>query len=240
MTFAMSRCFSRLKLSRLSLERSPLSRPRWSGATMAAFAIVLALSPWSLCAQRVGGRGSHGNPAGTAKGEPAEDSELKDFNRAVALQATPQQADLFQQLVKDTTAAVAKAGDLQQHPERMKEDASILAYVVEVARDSSHDFLEELSHAQKSGLKVWRKNVEKADSDVGRSWKALSRDLEEKAGDAQRIAADNERLQKALAKSLDEQWNLAEKMGIPPRRSDTGDHSGDGVTGLRSRTVREL
>ena len=232
----MIRRFSRLKLSRL-----PMMRLLWLRASITAFAIVLALSPWSLPAQRVGGRGGHGNPAGTAKGEPAEYSELKDFNRAVALQATPQQADLFQQLVKDTTAAVAKAGDLQQHPERMKEDASILAYVVEAARDSSHDFLEELSHPQKSGLKVWRKNVEKADAEVGRAWKALSKDLAEKAGDAQRIAADNEKLQKALAKSLDEQWNLAEKMGIPPRRSDAGDHLGaDGATGLRSRTAREL
>ena len=67
------------------------------------------------------------------KGVPAEDNELKDFNRAVALQATPQQVDLFRQLAKDTTAAAAKAENLAQHPEKIREDASILAYVVEVA-----------------------------------------------------------------------------------------------------------
>jgi hypothetical protein len=229
MTFAMIRRFSRLPLSRL-----PLSR-----LTVAALAIVLALSPRSLLAQRGGGRGGHGNPVGAAKGVPAEDNELKDFNRAVALQATPQQVDLFRQLAKDTTAAAAKAENLAQHPEKIKEDAGILAYVVEVARDGSHDFLAELSHPQKSGLKVWRKNVEKADADVGRSWKALSRDLAQKAADDKRIGADNERLQKALAKSLDEQWNLAEKMGISPRRSDAADHSSpDGVPDLRSRSVR--
>jgi hypothetical protein len=211
MTFAMIRRFSRTQsLSRL---------------LMAALGIVLAFSPCSLWAQRGGGRGGHGNPAGSSKGEPAESDELKDFNRAVALQATPQQVELFQQLAKDTTAAAAKAGNLLQHPERIKEDAGILAYVVEVARESSHDFLDGLSHPQKSGLKAWRRNVEKADADVGRSWKALSRDLAQKAGDDKRIAADNDKLQKALAKSLNEQWNLAEKMGIPTRRSDTDDHS---------------
>ncbi len=215
MTFAMIRRFSRLTLSRLPLSRLPLSRLSFSRLTMAALAIVLALGPWSLWAQHGGGRSGHGNPAGAVKGVPAEDNELKDFNRAVALQATPQQVDLFRQLAKDTTAAAAKAENLAQHPEKIKEDASILAYVVEVARDGSHDFLAELSHPQKSGLKSWRKNVEKADAEVGKSWNALSKDLALKAVDDKRIAADNARLQKALAKSLDEQWNLAEKMGIP-------------------------
>ncbi len=240
MTFAMIRRFSRLTFSRLLLSRLTLSRLPLSPLTMAALAIVLTLSPWSLWAQHGGGRGGHGNPAGAAKGEPAEDNELKDFNRAVALQATPGQVELFRQLAKDTTAAAAKAENLLQHPERMKEDAGILAYVVEVARDGSHDFLEGLSHPQKSGLKAWRKNVEKADADVGRNWKALSKDLAQKAADDKRIAADNESLQKALAKSLSEQWNLAEKMGIPPRRSDTDDHSGaDGVIDLRSRFAKD-
>jgi len=36
----------------------------------------------------------------------------------------------------------------------------------------------------------------------------------------QRIAAGNDKLQKAQAKSSDEKRNLAEKMGIPPRRPD--------------------
>jgi len=229
MTFAI------MMIRRFSL---PLSRLRLSRLTMAALAIVLVVSPWSLWAQRGGGRGAHSNAAGVPKSEPAEDNDLKDFNRAVALQATPQQVDLFRQLAKDTTAAAAKAENLAQHPEKIKEDASILAYVVEVARDGSHDFLAELSHPQKSGLKTWRKNVERADADVGRSWKALTRDLEQKVDD-KRIAADNERLQKALAKSLDEQWNLAKKMGISPRRSDAADHTGpDGVPDLRSRSVR--
>ena len=245
MTFAIIRRFWRTQLlSRLSFLRLIMSRPTlscltFSRLTMAALAIVLAFSPYSLWAQRGGGRGGHGSPAGAAKGEPAEDDELKNFNRAVALQATPQQVDLFQQLAKDTTAAAAKSENLLQHPEKMKEDAGILAYVVEVARDSSHDFLAGLSHPQRSGLKAWRKNVEKADADVGRSWKALSRDLAEKAGDDKRIAADNDKLQKALAKSLNEQWNLAEKMGIPPPRSDTHDHSSaDGVIEVRSTLAR--
>ena len=213
MTFAMIRRFSRLTLSRLPLSRLPLSRLSFSRLTMAALAIVLALGPWSLWAQHGGGRSGHGNPAGAVKGVPAEDNELKDFNRAVALQATPQQVDLFRQLAKDTTAAAAKAENLAQHPEKIREDASILAYVVEVARDGSHDFLAELAPAE-IWIEVMAKTLKKP-SEVGKSWNALSKDLALKAVDDKRIAADNARLQKALAKSLDEQWNLAEKMGIP-------------------------
>jgi hypothetical protein len=110
--------------------------------------------------------------------------------------------------------------------------------VVEVARDGSRDFLAGLSHEQKSGLKIWRRNVEKADSEVGRSLKALSKGLEQTPANDKRVADDNARLQQALTKSFAEQWNLASKMGIPPPKPDGNSQSG-GPKDLRSRTPRD-
>jgi hypothetical protein len=189
-----------------------------------AVVMIVALGPQSLWSQRGAGRGGHGGAATTPKGEPSEDDSLKDFSRAVALQADAQQVDLFQQLIKDTTAAADKTADLAQHPERISQQADILAYVVEVARGESHDFIEALSRAQKSGLKTWWKNVEKADTEVGKSWKALSKDLTRDAGDEKRLAADNLNLQQALARFLAEQGKLAQRMSMPPRPTEGGDH----------------
>ena len=218
-------------IRRVSCTRS-LSR-----LSVAALTIVLTFCPWPLLAQRGGGRGTHGNSPGPSKSEPGESDELKDFSRAIALQATPEQVDLFQQLSKDTTAAADKARNLAQHPENMKEDSGILAYVVEVARDSSRDFLAGLSHAQKSGLKAWRKNVEKADIEVGKTWKALSKDMAQKTTDEKQAAADNDKLEQALTKSFTEQWNLALRMGIPRPKPDSGDRPG--AKDLRPRVARD-
>lgn len=206
---------------------------------LVAIVIIIAICPLPLQAQRGGGRGSHGGTATTPKGEPAEDNSLKDFSRAIALQADAGQIDLFHQLTKDTTTAADKAGDLAQHPERIKQQADILAYVVEVARGESHDFIQELSRAQRSGLKTWRKNVERADAEVGKSWKTLSKDLTRDSGGEKRLAADNLNLQQSLAKLLTEQGRLAQRMSIPLGSSEGDDHpGGQGPIDLHARPLR--
>lgn len=199
-----------------TMSRLPLLRLSLLSLVTAALAIALTFFPCSLLAQHGGGRGTHSIPSGAAKGEPAEDDALKGFSHAIALQATPDQVELFQQLRKDTAAAAKKADNLAQHPEKMKEDATILAYVVETALESSHDFLTELSPAQKSGLKAWKKNVEKAGGEVDKNWKALNKTLEQDFRDDRQAVAENSRLQQSLARSLAELEKLAEKMSIPP------------------------
>jgi hypothetical protein len=141
---------------------------------------------------------------------------MKEFSRGFALQANAPQVSLFQILAKDTVAAKDKVEDLVLHPEKTKDQADILAYVVENALDESHDFLKGLSDAQKSGLKAWKKNVEKADSDVDKCWKTLNQVLVRQKTDDKRIGSDAEKLGKALENLETEQWNLARKMGIQP------------------------
>jgi hypothetical protein len=213
------------------------SKKRRMGRPAMVLPLVLALllSPVSLLAQRGGGRGGRGTTSGPKGGVPETD-EMKDFKRALALQATEPQIALFQILAKDMGTAKEKVGDLAKHPERTREQAGILAYVVENARDESHDFLRGLSDTQKSGLKAWKKKVEKADSDVSKRWKGLTQDIAREKIDGKRMAADAEKLSEALEKSLTEQWRLVGKMGIQP--PPDGNHTGDGGAGdSRSTTL---
>jgi hypothetical protein len=134
-------------------------------------------------------------------------------------------------------AARDKAGDLAQHPERARDQAGLLAYVVEHARDDSQEFLKGFSDTQKSGLKAWKKKVEKASSEVGKRWKALNHDIAQRKVADKQMAADAEKLESALTKFDTEQWNLGKKMGIQPPPVE-GDHAGDHGTGnLPPRTL---
>ena len=71
--------------------------------------IVLVMNPYALLAQRRGGRG-----AGTANapGGVSSSDDLKDFKRALALQASPDQVVQFRRLTESTQVARKSAQDL--------------------------------------------------------------------------------------------------------------------------------
>ena len=80
-------------------------------ATLALGIILL------LCSLRPAGQ--HGGHGGGRRGAPGSagsagtsDSGLQDFNHALAVQATPDQASRFQSLAKSTEAARKQAQDL--------------------------------------------------------------------------------------------------------------------------------
>lgn len=178
-----------------------------------AFVIVLVLCPCSLLAQRGGGRGGRGSTGG-ASGSPSETQEMKDFKLGAAVQANERQVALFQALAKDAEVARSQAGELVRLGKMTPDQFTILGAAIETARDESKNFLSSLSEQQKSGLKASRKNVEKAGSDVGKNWDALNQQFERTNKNDQQIAAEMTKLEKALAKFVTEQWDLADKMGI--------------------------
>lgn len=187
-------------------------------AALFTIATILLLCPFSLLAQRAGGggRGGRGGSGSGPKPLPAESEEMKDFKNAIAMQANEQQVSWFLALTKDTRFARNKAEDLTQHPATAKDQAATLAVAVEKARSESRDFLENLNDAQKTGLKPLRKNLEKAESEVGKSWKALNQDLGRSKIEDRRVTEETEKLEKALAKFETEQLSLGGKMGIQP------------------------
>jgi hypothetical protein len=142
--------------------------------------IVLLMNPFALLAQR---RGGHG--AGTARAPVGASStdDLKDFKRAVALQARPDQVVQFRRLTEGTEVARKSAQDLLKLAESASKSdlfrsTNPLTSALEVAQSENQKFLETFSTVQKSGLKEVTKKLDKANSDVTKHRKALTRDLE--------------------------------------------------------------
>ncbi len=81
--------------------------------TVLALGIVLLFCSDQVLGQHGGhgGGGRGGAPRGTGSSEPSN-SNLQDFNHALAVQATPDQVSQFQALAKSTEAARKQAQEL--------------------------------------------------------------------------------------------------------------------------------
>jgi ribonuclease D len=145
---------------------------------------------------------------------------MKDFNRAIALQATPDQVAQFQQLTKSTEAVRNEAQNLIQLAENAnKPDSSRYADLndaIEEAQRNNRQFVRSFSAPQQSGLKPLTKKLTKADSDVSKQSKALTQELGRSEIDGKKIANVVEKLDKALTGFQAEQLDIGKEMGIQP------------------------
>jgi hypothetical protein len=179
--------------------------------------IVLLLNPQTLLAQRLGG---HGAGIARAPSGISSTDDLKDFKRAVALQASPDQVVQFRRLTEGTQVARRSAQDLLKLAENAsKTDLSrstrLLTSALEEAQSDNQNFLQSFSAVQKSGLKEVTKQLDKANSDVTMRSKALTRDLERSRIDGQRIVSGvAEKLDKALGDLQARQLAIGREMGI--------------------------
>jgi hypothetical protein len=178
--------------------------------------IVLLMNPCALQAQR---RGGHG--AGTARAPVGASSadDLKDFKRAVALQASPDQVVQFRRLTEGTQVARKSAQDLLKLAENASKSdffrsTNPLTSELEVAQSENRKFLESFSAVQKSGLKEVTRKLDKANSDVTKRSKALTRDLEHSRITGQQISGAAEKLDKALSDLQVRQLAIGKEMGI--------------------------
>jgi len=181
--------------------------------------IVLLVSPYMLLAQHGGhGAGAARPPAGASN--PASNSDMNDFSRAIALQATPEQVAWFQQLTKSTEAARKEAQSLIHQAESANKPESSryanLSDSVEEAQSNSQRFVRSFSTPQQSGLKPLIKKLSKADSDVSRQSKGLAQELARSEIDHKKIANVVEKLDKALTGFQTEQLEIGKEMGIQP------------------------
>jgi hypothetical protein len=178
--------------------------------------IVLLMNPHTLLAQRRGGRG-----AGTASAPTgvSRTDDLKDFKRAIALQATPGQALQFRQLTESTQIARKSTQDLLKlAANASKTDlfrtTNPSASVLEEVKSDNQTFLQSFSAVQKSGLKEVTKKLGKANSDVTKRSKALTRDLERPRIAGRQISGGAEKLDKALSDLQARQLAIGSEMGI--------------------------
>jgi hypothetical protein len=166
-----------------------------------ACGIVLLMSPHALLAQHGGHGAGVGRPS-TGPSNPAPNSDMSDFSRAVALQATPDQIARFQQSKKSTDAAKKLAQDITQASFTQTKDTSQpnsslyagLNDAVEDAQSTNLQFLRSFSASQQSGLKPLIKKLSKADADVSKQSKALAQELERSESSGKKLASVVEKL----------------------------------------------
>ena len=186
--------------------------------------IVLMMNPYALLAQH---RGGHG--AGTARppGGESRTDDLKDFKRAIALQANPDQVLQFRRLTESTQVARTTAQDLVKLADNANKtdlfrSTDHLASALEKAQTDNQHFLQSFSDGQKSGLKEITKKLGKANSDVTKRSKALTRDLERPRIAVQQISGAAEKLDKALSDFQTRQLAIGNEMGIQSEGSSQG------------------
>jgi hypothetical protein len=169
-------------------------------------------------AQHRGGRGAGGKTGSTGVGD-TESPEAKEFERAAALQARPEQVTAFQRLTKSDEAARKKAADFLQHaqsadqPDLFHYSNSIIV-AVEEAQSENVLFLQSFSNPQKTGLKELIKKLEKANSDLTKEDKALNRELERSNVIEKQLAEIVQRLDKALVDFQTWHAAIGPEMGI--------------------------
>jgi hypothetical protein len=179
--------------------------------------IALLVCPQALIAQRGGHGAGVGRPSAGAS-NPAPNNDINDFNRAIALQATPDQIAQFQQLTKSTEAARNKAQNLIQHTEN-NADSSLYADLNDAVGETQSNyqrFVGSFSTSQQTGLKPLTKKLGKTDFAVSKQSKALTQELGRSPIDSKKIANVAEKLDDALTSLRTEQFDIGKEMGIQP------------------------
>lgn len=180
--------------------------------------IFVLLAPCFLFGQRRGGRGSGGRTAPSGGGD-TETDEAKQFERAAAIQARPEQVTQFQAMTKSDQAARTSTQDLLQHagtadqPDLFHYTKSITVAVDEAQSESSQ-FLHSFSDRQKKELKELTKKLGRASSDVTKENKALSRELERSKVNGKHLSEVAKKLDDALGDFQSRQVAVGTEMGI--------------------------
>ncbi|MGA8067564.1 MAG: hypothetical protein WCA47_09550, partial [Terriglobales bacterium] len=171
-------------------------------------AIVLFVSPGAILAQRGAGGGAGAAAGGGRNTMPiicvhdcpalreglSSDDSLKNFRRAMAIQATPEQRAAFAKIAQYAEQAsdqlLTFRQSLQPSPaaSALSDRVAALDDAVAKARAGHLNFVTALSAAQKSGLKDVTAKLEKADSDLDKQIKTFDQIVHTPKPDTEPIA----------------------------------------------------
>jgi hypothetical protein len=217
--------------------------PMFSRGSRSAFAIalpivgiVLLAAPGGLHAQRGGGGGGAGMGGAPRNATPiicvhdcpelrdglSPTDDLKNFRRALAVQATAEQRAAFAKVAQYTQSA---SDDVQTFrkalppvlastasPSALPDRAATLDQAVAQARAGNQNFLTSLSSEQKSGLQDLTKRLAKADFDLDKQIKTFDQIVHAPKPETGPIAASAAALDQALASFQSEQLALGREM----------------------------
>jgi hypothetical protein len=195
---------------------------RPSGLTMLLFGLVLLAAPGSTFAQHGGGTAVGSGTSAGGAGAPSgvsEKDDLKNFHRAMEVQATDDQRAAFASIAKDLQDASDRLQLLQKAPASVSlppeiETAAAVNHDLEKARTATRNFLASFSPAQKSALKEIIRKLEKADSDLDRESRSFDQLIQVAKPPAEQIAGSAAPLLRALTGFQSEQLSLGREMSI--------------------------
>jgi hypothetical protein len=146
--------------------------------------------------------------------------DLKDFRRAMAVQATAEQRAAFAKVAQYAQAASV---ELQKFRKSLQQSAASTALAdrttsldaaIENALAGNKNFLTSLSAKQKSGLQDATKKLERADFELDRQMKALDQIVHTPKPESEAIAGSAATLDKVLENFQSEQLALGGEMSI--------------------------
>lgn len=195
--------------------------------------ITLLATPRGMQAQHGGGGGGGGRGMGGAgmsggPGRPdgvSEKDDLKEFHRAMAVQATPEQRAAFAKVAQYAQDASDRLQTFRESLHKLsasstifdpatKERATTLDQAIESARGGNQNFLTSFSSKQKTGLQETTKKLGKADSELDKQIKTLDQIVQTPKPGIEQISSAAASLDKALASFQDEQLALGREMSI--------------------------
>ncbi len=207
------------------------------GITALIVALALLAAPSTMLAQRGGGGGGGGGAAlggggrnaspiicvhdcpALREGLTAEDS-LKNFRRAMAVQATPEQRAAFAKIAQYTQAASDKLQELRKSLPQATASAALsdratnLDQALAQARAGNQNFLASFSDAQKSGLKELTGKLVKAESELDKQLKTFDQTVHSPKPETDPVVNSATALDKALASFQSEQLTLGKEMSV--------------------------
>jgi hypothetical protein len=189
---------------------------------------IVLLTQTSAWAQHGGGGGGGGGRGmggggGGGVGRPdgvSEKDDLKDFHRALALQATPEQIAAFRKVAQYTQTASDQLQSFRESLQKavaappMAERSAAVSEALQKARAGNQNFLTSFSDAQKSGWQDLTKKLAKSDSELDKQNKLLDEAGKSASPATEPLPRAAAALQKELAVFQNEQLALGRGMGI--------------------------
>lgn len=146
--------------------------------------------------------------------------ELKDFNHALAVQASSEQIKAYNSMMQSSEAANQNLQALAEQLEKKINAAEIshashsLNQSVEAARTQTKQFIEAFSKSQQLGLRETIAKVTRADLEVGQQMSKLGHETEQVNSVAPEISSDAQSLDQALKTLRRQQIGMGDEMGI--------------------------
>jgi hypothetical protein len=180
-------------------------------------AILLFVAPQIVVAQHRGTGGTGGTSGSKNIGSyPQEtDSDIKDFQKTFALQATEEQKSQFQSWKENTEAVKNRLQKFRAAvaPNDFSSQINGLQAAIEKSSSGYHDFVGSLTDAQHAGLKEPLQKLRKANDKLAKAAATALHKLEQANGGARR-SAELENAETAVENLLNEQKRIAVEMSI--------------------------